>query len=121
LVANVKTVFIDNVPFKTGLSESDLAEAKNQITLAREMVKDFPSVHVGLKTCGPEVELNFQKVIAKIKKSILCSAIAANKRLPAEKRATLEQCLKVPCLLNFDSRLSEPVPVYPKASTACET
>ena len=57
----------------------------------------------------------FQKVIATIQKSILCSAITANKKLPAEKRATLEQCLNVPCLLDFDSRLSEPVPVYPKA------
>jgi hypothetical protein len=111
----VKTVFVDNVAFKTRLSRAELAKAGVKLNHDRALTKALTdSLLKAIKSGSTEEQAQLQHFLATHTSPIFCSAITANKKLPAEKRATFEQCLDLPSLLDFTSPLSEPVAVYPK-------
>lgn len=109
------TVFLDNVPFKTSLSSAEIVKARAKLEHDRALTKALTkSLYTAIKTGTKYEQASCKQLLATHPASIFCSAITANKKLPAEKRATLEECLSVPSILEFTSPLSERVRVYPK-------
>src|SRR5690348_15101996 len=118
MLAIVKTVLIGNVPFKTALSGAPLANALVEITSARA---EFKSKDKKLCLLVKAIGAKNQKVISELQneiitcpRSLVCSAFTASKKLPEEKRPTVEDSLEMALKLDLTSPILELVPVYAK-------
>ena len=108
-------VFIDGVAFKHSLPENELADALAHVAVARAVTNHHvKQLAAGLTKGDAALLEQHHHGLIEGPHARLASAIAANKNLKPAKLQSLERCLAIPGLLNFDLPLSEPVPVYAK-------
>jgi hypothetical protein len=109
------TVSINDVPFKHGLSAPDLDSARKYISECQTKARHLRDELLKVVQAGDEAgQASATAALLTDPASRVAAAISANKKLKAGKRQTLERCLAVPSLLDFQAPLSEPVPVYPQ-------
>lgn len=114
----MSVVWIDQAPFKHSMSPSELSDALALIKHARETTNAWVrSLHEAIAAHDLSTQAELHAVLTESPEAIIASAIAANRKLKARHRGTLEQCLKLATTLNFSTPIAEIVGVWPQPKT----
>lgn len=106
---------IDGVAFKHSLPGSAVADAMKLIEVSRSATKSKSTALINSIKSGDQLtQVEARHWLMTSPQALLTSAIAANKKLRTAKRQTLEKCLAVPGVLDFNEPIEEAVPVRPK-------
>lgn len=109
------TADVCGVPFKHGLSSTDLAHALKGIeascAAANLRVK---SLRAAIASGDQFGQTQARDWLLYSPEALLTAAVAANRKINPYKRQTLERCLAVPSLIDFSQPFGELVPVRPK-------
>jgi hypothetical protein len=114
----VNVVWIDQAPFKHSMSPSDLSDALALIGHCREKTNAWVAcLHEAIAAHDLSNQADLHAALTASPEAIIASAIAANRKLKARDRGTLEDCLKLAATLDFTTPIPEIVYVWPQPKT----
>ena len=111
----MSVVWIDQAPFKHSMSQSDVSDVLALVGHCREMTNArAKSLHVAIVAHELGKLADLHAALTESPEAIVASAIAANRKLKARDRGTLEDCLKLAATLDFTTPIPEIVRVWPQ-------